>query len=114
MRVIRNLKIAGMTMTHGNYSGAIDLSIWCIHAPAGLQTLDQIMGDLGHMWVDMLKIDIESYEWELFKDFYATPGGGPNFIQALKSTGQLLTSHITPFPISRIIPQTSSGRLNCI
>ncbi|BDA51472.1 probable methyltransferase-like protein 24 [Coccomyxa sp. Obi] len=41
---------------------------------AGLQKLDQIMMDLGHEWVDVLKIDIETFEWELFSDFYASEG----------------------------------------
>ena len=30
--------------------------------------------DLGHEWVDLLKIDIETSEWELFSDFYAIEG----------------------------------------
>ena len=30
--------------------------------------------DLGHEWVDLLKIDIETSEWELFSDFYALEG----------------------------------------
>ncbi|CAL8465623.1 g5159 [Coccomyxa elongata] len=41
---------------------------------AGLQKLDQVMMDLGHEWVDLLKIDIETSEWELFSDFYAAQG----------------------------------------
>ena len=32
------------------------------------------MADLGHVWVDLLKIDIESHEWDLFSEFYATEG----------------------------------------
>lgn len=41
---------------------------------AGLQKFDQVMMDLGHEWVDLLKIDIETSEWELFSDFYAVEG----------------------------------------
>jgi len=42
-----------------------------LHVSAGLQTLHQVMTDLDHEWIDVLKVDIEKSEWEMFKDFYA-------------------------------------------
>ena len=39
-----------------------------------LQSLESIMTDLQHAWIDILKMDIEGYEWSLFADFYKTPG----------------------------------------
>ncbi len=39
-----------------------------------LQSLEHIMLDLDHTWIDILKMDIEGYEWSLFTDFYKTPG----------------------------------------
>ena len=41
---------------------------------SNLQSLESIMADLQHAWIDILKIDIESYEWSLFTDFYAVHG----------------------------------------
>ena len=35
-----------------------------------LEELEAIMARLQHTWIDVLKIDIEGFEWELFKDFY--------------------------------------------
>jgi hypothetical protein len=39
-----------------------------------LHSLESIMADLQHAWIDILKIDIESHEWGLFTDFYAAHG----------------------------------------
>lgn len=50
------------------------IMLWPMVTLAGLQTLEQIMKDLGHEWVDLLKIDIEFHEWELFADFYSRRG----------------------------------------
>lgn len=40
------------------------------------------MMDLGHEWVDLLKVDIETSEWELFSDFYASEGASLPATQA--------------------------------
>lgn len=40
----------------------------------GFYSIEQVMGNLAHAWVDVLKIDIENHEWDVFGDFYATPG----------------------------------------
>ena len=29
------------------------------------------MTDLDHEWIDVLKVDIEKSEWDMFRDFYA-------------------------------------------
>ena len=42
--------------------------------PSGLQSLESLMSDLGHDWIDVLKIDIEQHEWELLQDFYRRVG----------------------------------------
>lgn len=36
--------------------------------------LGQVMEKLGHQWIDVLKMDIEGHEWNVFGDFYAKPG----------------------------------------
>ena len=40
----------------------------------GFYSIEQVMGNLAHAWVDVLKIDIENHEWDVFGDFYAKPG----------------------------------------
>ncbi len=40
----------------------------------GFYSIEQVMGALSHQWLDVLKIDIENHEWDVFGDFYATPG----------------------------------------
>ena len=37
-----------------------------------LEKLEDIMTRLQHTWIDVLKMDIEGFEWELFQDFYAS------------------------------------------
>ncbi len=39
----------------------------------GLYSFEEVMTVLGHQWVDVLKIDIEGHEWELFTVFYSSP-----------------------------------------
>ena len=39
-------------------------------SPLKLEKLEAIMSRLQHTWIDVLKIDIEGYEWELLRDFY--------------------------------------------
>lgn len=50
------------------------------------------MADLGHEWVDLLKIDIEGFEWELFNDFYAIHGA------SLPATQLLVEFHFKNLP----------------
>ena len=50
---------------------------------ARLQQLHQIMSNLGHQWIDILKIDIEGSEWELFNDLYAQPNSTLSATQVL-------------------------------
>ena len=35
-----------------------------------MEKLETIMSRLQHTWIDVLKIDIEGFEWELLVDFY--------------------------------------------
>ena len=37
-----------------------------------LLSLEHLMESLKHNWVDILKIDVEDAEWEIFKDFYSS------------------------------------------
>ena len=39
-------------------------------SPFELEKLEAIMSRLQHTWIDVLKIDIEGYEWELLQDLY--------------------------------------------
>ena len=41
-----------------------------------MQSLEGIMRDLQHSWIDILKIDIEMHEWGLFTDFYRGSSAG--------------------------------------
>ncbi|CAL8471740.1 g11282 [Coccomyxa elongata] len=36
----------------------------------GIHSLKDVMAALGHEWVDVLKIDIEGHEWDLFLDIF--------------------------------------------
>ncbi len=38
-----------------------------------LMQLEQIMANLGHTWIDILKMDIEGSEWDLFHDLFNRP-----------------------------------------
>jgi FkbM family methyltransferase len=42
-----------------------------------LKTLATIMRELGHTWVDILKIDVEGAEWDAFQGQLAMPGPLP-------------------------------------
>jgi hypothetical protein len=42
-----------------------------------LQRLATIMASLGHSWVDVLKVDVEGYEWDIFLEDILASGGGP-------------------------------------
>ena len=37
-----------------------------------VQTLSTLMSELGHKWLDVLKIDIEGGEWKVFESLFAT------------------------------------------
>ena len=50
---------------------------------AELQTLEQIMGDLGHQWLDVLKLDIEGGEFSLLSNFYADKNASLHVTQLL-------------------------------
>lgn len=39
-----------------------------------MHDLEDILAELGHSWVDVLKMDIEGHEWDVLSDFYAKPG----------------------------------------
>ncbi|EIE18098.1 hypothetical protein COCSUDRAFT_45640 [Coccomyxa subellipsoidea C-169] len=39
----------------------------------GMHSFQEVMAALGHSWVDVLKMDIEGHEWDVFLDFYAQP-----------------------------------------
>ena len=38
-----------------------------------VQTLGSMMSNLGHTWIDVLKIDIEGGEWDIFKKLFESP-----------------------------------------
>jgi len=38
-----------------------------------VQTLATLMSNLGHTWIDVLKIDIEGGEWNIFKKLFEDP-----------------------------------------
>jgi hypothetical protein len=40
---------------------------------SNVQSLQAVMEGLGHVWLDVLKIDIEGHEWGLLSEYYATP-----------------------------------------
>ena len=42
-----------------------------------LKTLHTIMSDLGHRWIDVLKIDIEGSEWRALEGLLTLPGTLP-------------------------------------
>lgn len=42
-----------------------------------VRTLRTIMKELGHDWIDVLKVDIETHEWRIFNDFSDDPRGIP-------------------------------------
>jgi hypothetical protein len=42
--------------------------------PGSYHSLRSVMAQLGHKWIDILKIDIEWHEWSVLSDFYSTPG----------------------------------------
>ncbi len=39
----------------------------------GMHSFEEVMAALGHAWVDVLKVDIEGHEWDMFLDFYDNP-----------------------------------------
>jgi Methyltransferase FkbM domain len=54
--------------------------------------------ELGHSWIDLLKIDIEGFEWEVLESLLSQPGPLP-FTQlqvALPAPGPCLLPSLTP------------------
>jgi hypothetical protein len=51
--------------------------------PGSYHSLRNIMAQLGHKWIDVLKIDIETHEWGVLSDFYSTPGASLPVTQLL-------------------------------
>ena len=47
------------------------MTLTLIAMSSGMQSLTRLMSDLGHDWIDVLKMDIEQHEWELLRDFYS-------------------------------------------
>ena len=39
----------------------------------GMHSFEEVMAALGHAWVDVLKVDIEGHEWDMFLGFFDTP-----------------------------------------
>lgn len=39
-----------------------------------MHSIEQVMGKLGHKWVDVLKMDIEGHEWDVLSDVFAKSG----------------------------------------
>ena len=39
--------------------------------PPRLLSLDQLMENLKHSWIDVLKVDVEGAEWDIVQDFYS-------------------------------------------
>lgn len=37
-----------------------------------MHSFEEVMAALGHAWVDVLKVDIEGHEWDMFLDFFAS------------------------------------------
>lgn len=37
-----------------------------------MHSFEEVMAALGHAWVDVLKVDIEGHEWDMFLDFFTS------------------------------------------
>jgi Methyltransferase domain len=61
----------------------------CTNCP--MRTLQQIMFELNHTWIDILKIDVDGAEWRSLREIYTTMGSIPATQLQLELTGLDIT-----------------------
>eukprot|EP00884_Botryococcus_braunii_P008595 jgi/Botrbrau1/17737/Bobra.0127s0002.1 len=67
----------GLGGREGLVKSSAQLTMGRLTGDFAIKRLGTIMQELGHTWVDVLKVDIEGSEWDFLEDILAQPGPVP-------------------------------------